>query len=249
VRLIVRVCDDSGTAAPILATKHYKGTRELHHRMANIRAHVSAQRPKPIICTKARSLASHCSISIPSLLRSHRSHGLRVVEQVIRVKSRLQPLQLRKTLPIVRLPCSRLIKPRVGVIDVHAPIVLCQRCCDVGHPVIEEREAVRRVGSEEREVVELDEVELVSVGVRGHAEVAVCDGGVGAAVEVELEPPASAVLGAAGVPVVDEVAQGGAVEAFERQAFGVEVLLLVLYCQRWIRYGHNAVIGLPLSTA
>ena len=66
------------------------------------------------------------------------------------------------------------------------------------------------------------------MGVRRHAEVTVRDGGVGAAVEVELEPPASGVLGPVGVPVVDEVAKGGTVEAFERQAFGVEVLLLVV---------------------
>jgi hypothetical protein len=66
------------------------------------------------------------------------------------------------------------------------------------------------------------------VGVRGHAEVTVRDGGVGAAVEVELEPPASGVLGAVGVPVVDEVTERSTVEAFERQAFGVEVLLLVV---------------------
>jgi hypothetical protein len=53
------------------------------------------------------------------------------------------------------------------------------------------------------------------MGVRRKAEVAVCDGGVGAAVEVELEPPASGVLWAVGEPIVDEVAEGGAVEAFE----------------------------------
>ena len=46
--------------------------------------------------------------------------------------------------------------------------------------------------------------------------------------QIELEPPASGVLGPVGVPVVDEVAKGGTVEAFERQAFGVEVLLLVV---------------------
>jgi hypothetical protein len=53
------------------------------------------------------------------------------------------------------------------------------------------------------------------MGVRRKAEVAVCDGGVGTAVEVELEPPASGVLWAVGEPIVDEVAEGGAVEAFE----------------------------------
>jgi hypothetical protein len=45
-------------------------------------------------------------------------------------------------------------------------------------------------------------------------------------VEIELEPPASGVLGTGVVPVVYEVSQGGAVEAFEREAFGVEVFLL-----------------------
>jgi hypothetical protein len=153
-------------------------------------------------------------VSIPSFLR-YRLHRLRIIEQAIRVESCLQLLQPRKTLPIVRLPCSRLVQPRIRVVDIHAPVLLRQWRRDVGHPVVEEREAGRRVGSEEREVVELDEVQLVSVGVRGQAEVAVGDGRVGAAVEVELEPPASSVLGAVGEPVVDEVAEGGAVEAFE----------------------------------
>jgi hypothetical protein len=45
-------------------------------------------------------------------------------------------------------------------------------------------------------------------------------------VEIELEPPASGVLGTGIVPVVYEVSQGGAVEAFEGEAFGVEVFLL-----------------------
>ena len=45
-------------------------------------------------------------------------------------------------------------------------------------------------------------------------------------VEVELEPPHSVVLGTSLVPVVYEVAQGCAAEAFKRQAFGVEGLLL-----------------------
>jgi hypothetical protein len=45
-------------------------------------------------------------------------------------------------------------------------------------------------------------------------------------VEIELEPPASGVLGTGVVPVVYEVGQRGAVEAFEGEAFGVEVFLL-----------------------
>jgi hypothetical protein len=45
-------------------------------------------------------------------------------------------------------------------------------------------------------------------------------------VEIELEPPASGVLGTGIVPVVYKVAQRSAVEAFEREAFGVEVFLL-----------------------
>lgn len=188
-------------------------------------AHTDASRSKQNVCTDPRSSSSPPA---SSLLRSHRPYGLRVVEQVIRVESRLQPLQPRKTIPIICLSCGCLIKPRVRVVDVHAPVLFRQRRRDVGHPVVEECEAVGRVGPEEREVVELDEVELVSVGVRGSAEVAVCDGGVGAAVEVELEPPVPAVLGPVDVPVVDKIAEGGTVEALECQAFCVEVLLLLM---------------------
>jgi hypothetical protein len=75
-------------------------------------------------------------------------------------------------------------------------------------------------------VVELNEVELVSVGVRGCAKVAVGDGGICASLfgvsirilfgtlewdyspmQIELEPPASRVLGSSVVPVVYEVAR------------------------------------------
>lgn len=51
-------------------------------------------------------------------------------------------------------------------------------------------------------------------------------------VEVELEPPHSVVLGAGVVPVVYEVAERGAAEAFEGQAFGVEGFLL----RSWHQY-------------
>ena len=74
---------------------------------------------------------------------------MRIVEKVLRIESRLQALQLRKTFPVIALPCSRLVKSRIRVVDVHAPVVLRQRRRDVGDPVVEEREAVGWVGSEE----------------------------------------------------------------------------------------------------
>jgi hypothetical protein len=49
-------------------------------------------------------------------------------------------------------------------------------------------------------------------------------------VKIELEPPASGVLGTGIVPVVYEVGQRGAVEAFEGEAFGVEIFLLWRCC-------------------
>lgn len=109
-------------------------------------------------------------------LRCHRLHRLRIREQFRRIEHRLQLLQFCKTLPIVRWTRSRPVQPRISIVDVHTPVVSGQRRCDVGDPTVEEAEAVGRVRAEEVAVVELDEVQLVSVRVRGGAEVAVGDG-------------------------------------------------------------------------
>jgi hypothetical protein len=107
---------------------------------------------------------------------------LRVVEQLRWIINRLDILQPRQAFSVVVLACSRPVQPRIGVVDVHSPVVFGQRCCDVGDPVVEETETVRWVRAEEAGVVELDQVEFVAVGVGGGAEVAVGDGGVGAAI-------------------------------------------------------------------
>lgn len=99
------------------------------------------------------------------ILCSNWLHRLRIVEQFRRIVDGLEVLQPREALSIIRLTCSRPVQSRVGVVDVHPPIIFCQRCRDIGHPVVEEFEAIGRVRAEEDRVVELDEVELVSVGV------------------------------------------------------------------------------------
>ena len=144
---------------------------------------------KPIATDPSSPLT--CAISHSDWL-----HRLRVVEQLRRIINRLEVLQPGKALSIIRLTRSRSVQPRVGVVDVHSPVIFCQRCCDVGHPVVEEIEAIGWVRAEEDRVVELDQVELVSVGVGGCAEVAVGDGGVRAAwVCVSLDCMVSLVWG------------------------------------------------------
>ena len=114
-----------------------------------------------------------CPISCSNWL-----HRLRIVEQFCGIIGRLEILQPRKAFSVIRLTRRSPVQPRVSVVDVHSPVIFCQRRRDVGYPVVEEVEAIGRVRAEEYRVVELDEVELVSMGVGGCAEVAVGDGGV-----------------------------------------------------------------------
>jgi hypothetical protein len=103
-------------------------------------------------------LKSHHSnhIANPHPLPSHRLHALRVIKQLRRIINALNILQPRQAGSVVVLARSRPIQPRIGVVDVHSPVVFGQCRCDVGDPVVEEAEAVGGVRAEEAGVVELD---------------------------------------------------------------------------------------------
>jgi hypothetical protein len=89
-------------------------------------------------------------------LSSHRLHRLRIIKQLRRIVNRLDILQPRQACSVVVLARSRPVQPRIGVVDVHSPVVFGQRRRDVGDPVVEEPETVGWVGTEEAGVVELD---------------------------------------------------------------------------------------------
>ena len=171
-------------------------------------------------------------ISFNLFLRLHR---LGVIEQLLRIILRLDALQPRQVDAIVLLLRHGTRQPRIGVVDVRAPVGAGDGVGDGVDPAVEEAERGRGVGLVVLvAVVELDDVQLVAVRVRsgvvgdlGHLRVL-------AAVRVELEEPEAVhdLVGHVEV-VVDEGLGGGAVQALEGQALGVEVLLLGGLLEWW----------------
>lgn len=146
---------------------------------------------------------------------SLRLHTLRVVEQLLRIILRLQLLQPRQIHTIVKL--IRILEPGIRIISIRAPFRLRQGLHGGIDPAVEEGQRAVGVGLVvEVAVVELDEVELVAVGIGRVLVGDLADLGELAAVDVELEEP-EAVEDVAGhvEPVVDEVLGGFAVEVLD----------------------------------
>jgi len=147
---------------------------------------------------------------------SHRPDALGVIKQLRRIILGLDLLQLPQIHTVVQLLRGLAIQCGIGVVDVHAPVALLERLGDGVDPAVEELGAVRGVDAAVDAVVELDDVELVAVGVGRVGVGLLGDGAVPAAVHVELEPPVAAgQLGCVVEPVVDKVLGGLAVEGLE----------------------------------
>ena len=122
--------------------------------------------------------------------------------------------------------CAR--KPAVSVVDIRTPFRPRDGVGDSVDPAVEEAERGGGVGLVVLvTVVELDDVELVAVGVRGGIVGDLGDLRVLSTVGVDLEEPEAVdnLVGDVKV-VVDESLGSGSVQALEGQTLGVEVLLL-----------------------
>jgi hypothetical protein len=163
----------------------------------------------------------------PSHPLSHRLNRLRVIKPLLGIKLGLELLQFPQVRSIVQLLRLLAAQRRVGVVDVHAPVALLERRRDGVDPAVEELCAVGRVRALGNAVVELDDVELVAVRVRGRVVVERRNRRLLAAVHVELEPPAAVGdLGRVVPPVVDKGLGRRAGEALEGEGLGEENFLL-----------------------
>ena len=157
-----------------------------------------------------------------------RLNRLRVVEELLRILIGLDAQQSRQVDTIVLLLSLSAGQPCISVVDVRAPVR--PGCCvgDSVNPAVEEAERAGGVGLVVLvTVVELDDVELVAVGVRGGIVGDLGDLRVLSTVGVDLEEPEAVdnLVGDVKV-VVDESLGSGSVQALEGQTLGVEVLLL-----------------------
>lgn len=154
--------------------------------------------------------------------------GLRVVEHLAGVVLRLEALQPGQVVAVVLLLGLGAGQSGVGVVDVRTPVGARDGLGDGVDPAIEEAKGGSGVGLVVLvAVVELDDEELVAVGVGSGVLGNLGDLRVLAAVGVELEEPEAVddLVGDVEV-VVDESLGGGAVQTLEGQTLGVEVLLL-----------------------
>lgn len=186
---------------------------------------------------------NHPSIPTPKLI--HRSinnlrnglNSLGVVEQLLRVVLGLELLQLTQVLAVVELLSRGAREAGIGVVDVGAPAALGKRRGSGIDPAVEEGEGA--VGVDLFifvAVVELDEIELVAVGVGGLVVGDLRNLRVLATMRIELEEPEAVddVVGHV-EPVVDKSLGRLAAQALNSQALSVEILLLVEseHLQQW----------------
>lgn len=157
-----------------------------------------------------------------------RLNRLRVVEELLRIVLGLDALQSRQVDTIVLLLSLSAGQPCISVVDVRAPVR--PGCCvgDSVNPAVEEAERAGGVGLVVLvTVVELDDVELVAVGVRGGIVGDLGDLRVLSTVGVDLEEPEAVdnLVGDVKV-IVNESLGSGSVQALKGKTLGVEVLLL-----------------------
>lgn len=156
-----------------------------------------------------------------------RLNRLGVVEDLLGVVLRLEALQPGKMVAVVLELSLGTRKPGIGVVDVRAPFRPRDGVGDSVDPAVEETKRRGRVSLVVLiTVVELDDVELVTMRVRSVVLADLGDLRVLATVHVELEEPEAVddLVGDIEV-VVDKSLGGSSVEALEGQALGVEVLL------------------------
>jgi hypothetical protein len=152
---------------------------------------------------------------------------LRIVKQLSRVILGLDLLQPPQVLAVVQPLRVFAAEGRIRVVDVHAPITRLERCRDGINPPVEELGSVGGVRAVVNTVVKLDDVKLVAMSIGRLGIGGGSNGGVPAAVHVELEPPtAVGDLSCVVPPVVDKVLGGRAGETLQGDRLGEEDFLL-----------------------
>lgn len=161
------------------------------------------------------------------LLRLNR---LRVVEELLGVVLGLDALQPRQVLAVVLRHSLGARQSCVSVVDVGTPVRPRDGLSNSVDPAIKEGERSGGVSLVVLvAVVELDDVELVAVGVRSSILGHLRDFRVLATVRIKLEEPEAVDNIVGNVEVVVNKSLGSSpVQALQGQTLGVEVLLLVL---------------------
>lgn len=154
--------------------------------------------------------------------------ALCVVENLLGVIFCLQLLQPWEMLSIVLVLSNIPRQPGIGIVGIRTPLALRKRLGGGIDPAVEEAEGTRRVSLIVLvAVVELDEVELVAVRVRGVVDADLGHLRILSAVHVELEEPEAVddFVGDVKV-VVHEVLGRSPIETLESQALGIKVFPL-----------------------
>lgn len=150
-----------------------------------------------------------------------------MVKHILGINRALHSPQPRHIIPKVHL-LRHVIDPGVRIVDVHPPLPVRKLARDALHEPVQKPKALfllRGIVPGEDAVVELEQEELVAVGVGRGVVRDLGDARVGAAVYVDQDPPGpgEGALVEEGVgcvePVVDEGFEGGAGKSVGCQGF------------------------------
>lgn len=130
----------------------------------------------------------------------------RVVEELCWINLRFNLLESWQVNSPVGILDRSAIHPSIRIVDIHAPVRRRHISCRIRHPPVKKLKSKLWICASEYSVVELDEIQFISVRIGCESRIGFRDGRTFSSMYVNLEPPDPRYVPCRPIPIVNKVA-------------------------------------------